>query len=238
MVSKPNEEEFSFAVDISNVTKTFKIGKTTITVLKNLDFQCHENEFSIISGPSGSGKSTILTIIGGLTRVDEGSVNVLNHLLTEESITEESLAIFRSTYVGFVFQTGHLIDSLTVYENVLLPVNLAQRDEMDYKERAWDLLREFRLEDRAHSLPIMISGGEYQRTAFIRALILDPDLLLIDEPTSNQDKNTTETIIKKLEKLKGQRTIIVVTHDREIYPLADNIYIPVDGRLSLYQMDE
>lgn len=230
--------EIPIAVEISSVTKTFKIGNTTITVLKNLEFQCYENEFSIISGPSGSGKSTILTIIGGLTRVDEGTVHVLNHSLTDESITEEALAIFRSTHVGFVFQTGHLIDSLTVFENVMLPVDLAERDDLDYKERAWELLREFRLEDRAHSLPVMISGGEYQRTAFVRALILDPDLLLIDEPTSNQDKQTTETIIKKLTKLKGQRTIIVVTHDREIFPLADHIYVPVGGRLTTFHEDE
>ncbi|UCE12739.1 MAG: ABC transporter ATP-binding protein [Candidatus Heimdallarchaeota archaeon] len=227
--------EISNMIDVSSVTKVFKVGKVNITVLDKLDFRCQENEFTIFTGPSGSGKSTILSIIGGLTRVDEGSVNIFNNKL--EKMSEEMLALFRSTYVGFVFQTGHLINSLTVFENVMLPVELSQRDDTNFDERAWDLLKEFRLEDRADSLPVMISGGEYQRTAFVRALVLDPDILLIDEPTSNQDSQTTETIINKLRKLKSQRTIIVVTHDREIFPLANNIYYPVNGKLSPFKVE-
>lgn len=234
MVSSSSDEILN-TIDVSSVTKVFKVGKAKITVLKKLDFHCQENEFTIFTGPSGSGKSTILSIIGGLTRVDEGNVNIFNNKL--EEMTEEMLALFRSTYVGFVFQTGHLINSLTVFENVTLPVELSQRDDIDYEKKAWGLLKEFRLEDRADSLPVMISGGEYQRTAFVRALILDPDLLLIDEPTSNQDSQTTEIITSKLRKLKGQRTIIVVTHDREIFPLADNIYYPVNGKIIPYKVD-
>lgn len=236
MASNSNDK-IPIAVEVSSVTKVFKIGKSRITVLDKIDLQCYENEFTIISGPSGSGKSTLLSVIGGLTRVDEGNVHVLNHHL--DTMTEESLAIFRSVYVGFVFQMGHLIDSLTVLENVILPVELAQKEDLDhqYGERAWNLLEEFKLSERAHSLPVMISGGEYQRAAFVRALILDPDLLLIDEPTSNQDAQTTEVIINKLHDLKGKKNLIVVTHEKKLFPLADNIYIPTNGKLSPYKTD-
>ncbi|MHA2247573.1 MAG: ABC transporter ATP-binding protein [Candidatus Hodarchaeales archaeon] len=236
MVSNSNDT-IPIAVEVSEVTKVFTIGKTQITILDKLEFLCYENEFTIISGPSGSGKSTLLSVIGGLTRIDEGSVQVLNHNLKE--MEEEALALFRSVYVGFVFQTGHLIDSLTVLENVMLPVELSQKDNLDnkYRERAWNLLEEFKLNERAHSLPAMISGGEYQRTAFVRALILDPELLLIDEPTSNQDLQTIESIINKLNKLKGQKNIIVVTHEEKLFPLADKIYIPINGKLFPYKTD-
>ncbi|MFX1285887.1 MAG: ABC transporter ATP-binding protein [Promethearchaeota archaeon] len=225
------------AIQVSNVTKVFTIGKTKITILDELDFQCYENEFTIISGPSGSGKSTFLSVIGGLTRVDEGNIEVLNHNLN--TMEEEALALFRSVYVGFVFQTGHLIESLTVLENVMLPVELAEKKDLDgeYNERAWKLLEEFKLDERANSLPVMISGGEYQRTAFIRALVLDPDLLLIDEPTSNQDTQTTNIIINKLTNLKGQKNLIVVTHERKLFPLADKIYTPINGKLVPYEAD-
>ena len=236
-MSSNSNDELTFAVEVRNVRKEFSIGSTVVTILDDLNFTCNEKEFTIISGPSGSGKSTLLSVIGGLTSVDEGSVRVLNHHLN--TMTEEELAIFRSVYVGFVFQTGHLIDSLTVLENILLPVELSQRtdSEYEYRERAWKLMEEFKLNERADSLPAMISGGEYQRTAFIRALILDPDLLLIDEPTSNQDTQTTESISNKLQNLKGEKNLIVVTHEEKLFPLADKMYIPREGKLFPYETD-
>jgi putative ABC transport system ATP-binding protein len=213
------------------VVKTFKLGRSIkIPIFNELNFSCGTNDFIILSGPSGSGKTTILSIIGGLATVDGGQVTVLNHHLSKMS--EEELALFRATYVGFVFQTGHLIDSLTVFENIMLPVHLAGAVEDDYKDKAWDLLEEFQLSGREHSLPILISGGEYQRVVFIRALLMDPELLLVDEPTSNQDSTTTETIITKLSQLKGSTTIICVTHNRDLFKLADSIYIPHEGKLN------
>lgn len=218
-------------IKLTNISKEYRLGNRKILVLRNLDFSCNENEFTIITGYSGSGKSTILSIIGGLTRIDSGQARVLNHDLHD--MNEEDLAVFRSIYVGFVFQTGHLLDSLTVLENVFLPVELSNRsrEEFNFNERALHLLKEFQLGERADSLPIMLSGGEYQRTVFVRALILNPDILLIDEPTSNQDNITTESIINKLSHLKGKKTIIVVTHDRRIFHLADQKYIPKEGKL-------
>ena len=223
-------------INLRNITKEYRLGDRKILVLDDLNFFCNEKEFIILTGYSGSGKSTVLNIIGGLTKIDKGQARVLNHDL--EKMTEEDLAIFRALYVGFVFQTGHLLDSLTVLENVLLPVELAQRNNNDHSHEkiAWKLLEEFKLDNRADSLPIMLSGGEYQRTVFVRALILDPDLLLIDEPTSNQDSITTEIIIQKLSELKGNKTILVITHDKNIFPLADQIYIPTEGKLAPYKV--
>ena len=216
-------------VELTDVRKDFKIGSEIITIYENLNFKCKDNEFIVLSGASGSGKSTILSIISGLTSVDHGTVRVFNHNIDE--FDEESLAIFRSTNIGIVFQMGHLIDTLTILENILLPVELGQRKEQDFTDRAWELLDEFYLAHRSQSLPRMVSGGEYQRAAFIRALILDPPLLLIDEPTANQDKRTKSAILKKLSSLKGKKTIIVVTHESDIFPLADKIYVPTNEGL-------
>ncbi len=216
-------------IELKGVRKDFKIGKEVFNLYKNLDLQCDENDFIVLSGASGSGKSTILSIIAGLTRVDQGTVRIFNHNLND--LEEETLAIFRSTNIGIVFQMGHLIDTLTILENILLPVELAQRSDVDYTKRAWNLLNEFYLSHRAHSLPRMVSGGEYQRAAFIRALILDPLLLLVDEPTANQDERTKLVIRQKLTSLKGKKTIIVVTHEKDIFPLANRIYLPTNNGL-------
>ncbi len=216
-------------IELTGVKKQFKIGKERITLFENLDFKCNEKDFIVFTGPSGCGKTTILQMIAGLTRVDEGTVRVFDHDLSE--FNEESLALFRSSGIGLVFQLGHLIETLTVLENILLPVELAQRDDLNYEKRAWELLEEFYMSHRAHSLPRMISGGEYQRAAFIRALILDPEILLVDEPTANQDERTKQAIFNKLASLKGHKTVIVVTHSRGIFPQADRIYIPDEWKL-------
>ena len=216
-------------IELKGIRKDFKIGKEAFNLYENLDLQCKENDFIVLSGASGSGKSTILSIIAGLTRVDKGTVRIFKHDIND--LDEETLAIFRSTNMGIVFQMGHLIDTLTILENILLPVELAQRSDVNYTERAWNLLNEFYLAHRAHSLPRMVSGGEYQRAAFIRALILDPLLLLVDEPTANQDERTKSVILQKLTSLKGKKTIIVVTHEKDIFPLANRVYIPTNNGL-------
>jgi putative ABC transport system ATP-binding protein len=211
-------------IELKAISKHFKVGKERIELFKDLEFNCNENEFIVFTGPSGCGKTTLLQIIAGLTRVEKGIVRVYDHNIME--FNEESLALFRSSTIGLVFQMGHLIETLTVLENILLPVELAQREEKDYEKRAWELLEEFYMSHRAHSLPRMISGGEYQRVAFIRALILDPHILLVDEPTANQDERTKVAIFQKLAQLKGKKTILVVTHSRDIFPHADRIFIP------------
>jgi ABC-type lipoprotein export system ATPase subunit len=216
-------------IELHGVFKYFNIGKEKVELFKDLNFSCNEKDFIVFTGPSGCGKTTILQIIAGLTRVNQGKVKVYGHELKD--FNEESLALFRSSTIGIVFQLGHLIETLTVLENILLPVELAQREERDYEKRAWDLLDEFYMSHRAHSLPRMISGGEYQRAAFIRALILNPQILLVDEPTANQDEQTKQAIFQKLTALKRQKTILVISHARDIFPQADRIYIPSDFKL-------
>ncbi|MFW9779398.1 MAG: ABC transporter ATP-binding protein [Candidatus Heimdallarchaeota archaeon] len=223
------------AISLTNVIKVFKLGASIkIPIFNDLNFTCGTNDFVILSGPSGSGKTTLLSIIGGLATVDGGDVLVLNHHLSDMS--EEDLALFRATYIGFVFQTGHLIDSLTVLENIMLPVHLAGANQEEFQDKALELIEEFQLAGREHSLPILISGGEYQRVVFIRGLLMDPELLLVDEPTSNQDSATSEIIHSKLSHLKGTRTIVCVTHNRDLFKLADSIYIPEEGRLNQLSM--
>jgi ABC-type lipoprotein export system ATPase subunit len=226
------ESSSPLVIELKGVKKAFKIGKEVVPLFKKLSFQCKENELIVLTGPSGSGKTTILSIIAGLTRVDQGTVRVYGNDLSE--FNEESLAIFRSSTIGIVFQMGHLIETLTILENILLPVELAQFNISDFEERAQQLLNHFYLSHRTKSLPKMISGGEYQRTAFIRALILDPSILLIDEPTANQDKKTKSAILEALSALKGKKTIIIVTHSQEIFPLADRIFVPTETGLSEY----
>lgn len=216
-------------IDMKNVEKSFLVGDEKINIFTDLSYECIENSFSLIKGPSGSGKSTLLSLISGLTLINSGSIRVFDHEL--HTMDTESLAIFRSMTIGIVFQMGHLINSLTIKENILLPVELSERDEYDYEDRATKLMEEFSLIHRKNSLPRQVSGGEFQRAAFVRALILDPPLLLIDEATSNQDQKTRQAIIDNLTELKGKKTIVIISHEPEIEPLADQVHIPVEGSL-------
>ena len=219
-------------IELNGIVKNFKVGKEVINLYENLNFQCKDKEFIVLSGASGSGKSTILSIIAGLTSVDQGIVRILNHNIQE--FDEETLAIFRSTNIGIVFQMGHLIDTLTILENVLLPVELAQRKEIDFVERAWDLLDEFYLSHRAHSLPRMVSGGEFQRTAFIRALILDPPLLLVDEPTANLDLRWRREVVSAIETVHAAEnvTTVMVCHEPDVIPPScDGLLLLDEGKV-------
>ncbi|WP_455142217.1 ABC transporter ATP-binding protein [Candidatus Hodarchaeum mangrovi] len=218
-----------YVIEMKDVEKSFFLGTERINIFTDLFYQCRENSFSLIKGPSGCGKSTLIALIAGLTLVNSGSIRVFDHDL--HAMNTESLAIFRSMTIGIVFQMGHLISSLTIKENILLPVVLTERDEYDYEQRANNLMKEFSLIHRKNSLPRQVSGGEFQRAAFVRALILDPPLLLVDEATSNQDQKTRQVIIDKLTELKGKKTIVVISHEPEIEPLADQTHIPIHGCL-------
>jgi len=218
-------------IKVSNVTKAFIIGKTRITILDELDFQCYENEFTIISGPSGSGKSTFLAVIGGLTRVDEGHVRVLNHDLN--IMDEEALALFRSVYVGFVFQTGHLIDSLTVLENVMLPVELAGKKDLD--DKVAELFNLVGLDSSMMDrVPHEFSGGQRQRLGIARALACNPSLIVCDEPISALDVSIQAQIINLLEKLQKSLglTYLFIAHDLSVVQhISDRVAVMYLGRI-------
>lgn len=223
-------EEIEKVVLASSLSKEYRIGDFAIEALKDLDLEVAKGEFVSIYGSSGAGKTTLLNIIGGLDAPTSGKIVVFGHDLT--AYDENFLATFRSAYVGFVFQSYNLISTLTAFENVAFPLELAGRSEEDFEKRAEELLKLVGLSHRAQHFPAQLSGGEQQRVAFARALANDPPLILVDEPTGNLDLETGLEIVRILEKLKERgKTVIVATHDRRIMQLADWILRLRDGRI-------
>jgi len=214
----------------SSLCKEYRVGGYTINALKDVNLEVAEGEFVSIYGPSGAGKTTLLNIIGGLDKPTSGKIVVLGHDLM--SYDEEFLATFRSTYIGFVFQSYNLISTLTAIENVAFPAEIAGFSGKKARERAEILLKRVGLSHRVNHFPSQLSGGEQQRVAFARALVNKPLLLLIDEPTGNLDLETGLEVVKVLEKLKSkEHTIIVSTHDNRIVQLADRTIRLQDGSI-------
>jgi putative ABC transport system ATP-binding protein len=204
----------SAVLSVQQLTKTYKSGERTLTVVREISFAIPEGSTCSIVGPSGSGKTTLLGLCAGLDRPTSGTV-VLNGIeLT--SLSEDSLAEIRNQHVGFVFQTFQLIPTLTALENVMVPLEL--RGEMQTVSRAVDLLQQVGLEDRLHHYPAQLSGGEQQRVALARAFINRPKILFADEPTGNLDAETSQRIVHLLFELNEAfgTTLIVVTHDLDL----------------------
>ena len=223
-------EETEKVVLASSICKEYQIGDLVIGALTDLDLEVAKGEFVSIYGSSGAGKTTLLNIIGGLDEPTHGEIVVFGHGLT--AFDEGFLATFRSAYVGFVFQAYNLISTLTAFENVAFPLELAGWSGERIGKRAEELLRLVGLSHRANHFPAQLSGGEQQRIAFARALANDPPLILVDEPTGNLDLETGLEIVRILEKLKEKgKTVIVATHDRRIMQLADRTLHLQDGRI-------
>jgi ABC-type lipoprotein export system ATPase subunit len=212
------------------------MGATKVTVLKGVDLAVKKGEFVAIVGASGSGKSTLLHIMGALDKPDKGFVKFEGRDLSRHSSGE--LNRFRNKMVGFVFQFYHLLDELSVLENVYLPV-MAGKSVVGWlgsrrwaKSRAKELLEQFGLSQRTKHKPYQLSGGERQRVAIGRALMNEPRLLLADEPTGNLDSATGNGILEVFEKLNSLgQTIVMVTHDERIARRAGRIVTLVDGKI-------
>jgi ABC-type lipoprotein export system ATPase subunit len=212
------------------------MGATKVTVLKGVDLAVKKGEFVAIVGASGSGKSTLLHIMGALDKPDKGFVKFEGRDLSRHSSGE--LNRFRNKMVGFVFQFYHLLDELSVLENVFLPV-MAGKSVVGWlgsrrwaKSRAKELLEQFGLSQRTKHKPYQLSGGERQRVAIGRALMNEPRLLLADEPTGNLDSATGNGILEVFEKLNSLgQTIVMVTHDERIARRAGRIVTLVDGKI-------
>ena len=216
-------------IELRDVSKTVMSGTEPLTILHPLSIQIPRGQFVAIVGPSGSGKSTLLGLIAGLDAPSSGSV-----LIDEVDITklgEDDLARLRGEKVGFVFQFFHLIPSLTAYENVAVPMEIA--GAVDPRTRASALLEEVGLTGRAHHYPSQLSGGEQQRVALARALANDPPILLADEPTGNLDTTNGRHILELLRSIHMQRgtTIVLVTHDVDLAAIADARLVLRDGRV-------
>ena len=219
------------ALEISGLRKSYQEAGQDHVVLDGVEATVHAGERVAILGPSGSGKSTLLNLICGIDVPDAGSVRVAGTELT--TLTERDRTLFRRHEVGFVFQFFNLLPTLTVLENLLLPVEL--KGEVGAKEeaRARALLAEVGLADRAEAFPDRLSGGEQQRVAVARALVHEPALVLADEPTGNLDEETGARVADLLEGLvrSDGRTLVVVTHSRDLAGRMDRVLRMNHGRL-------
>jgi putative ABC transport system ATP-binding protein len=217
------------AVQVTRVNKTFGSGPDAVHALKEASLTMHKGELMMIVGPSGCGKTTLLSVIAGTLDYDTGSVEVLGSKL--EKMSARELSTFRSHTVGFIFQSFHLIPTLTVLENVAMPLLILNKPKSVAFALATEVLEKVGLGHKCNSKPKTISGGEQQRVAMARAIIHEAPLVICDEPTSSLDHATG---IKVMELLKHivqtkNRSVIVVTHDHRILQYADHIVEMDDG---------
>jgi len=207
------------------------VGDEAVHALSSMNFMVRQGEYVAIMGPSGSGKSTLLNIIGLLDRPDKG-VYTLENLDTTE-LTDDQQAAVRRNKIGFVFQFFHLVPRLTAAENVELPMILADVDPASRKSRVQEALSSLGLSDRARHRPDQLSGGQRQRVAIARATIMQPDVILADEPTGNLDRTSGFDVIRILEDLHNKgMTLIMVTHDPELSERAARKVQLADGKIS------
>ncbi len=214
-----------------NLKKYYGAGDTQVRALDGVDLQVENGEFVAIVGTSGSGKSTLLHMLGGLDRPTSGSVVVDGRDLS--TLKDEELTVFRRRKIGFVFQAYNLVPVLSVYENIVLPIQLdGGKLDAAYIDQVIGALG---LKEKLNSLPSQLSGGQQQRVAIARALATKPAILLADEPTGNLDSRTSNDVLS-LMKVTGQKfsqTMVMITHNEEIAQLADRIVRIEDGRIVL-----
>ncbi len=214
-------------IEARGLSKTFMSGGQPLNVLREVDLDIEAEAFVAIVGPSGSGKTTLLGLLAGLDHPTTGSVRLDGQDL--DPLTEDERAVFRATKVGFVFQTFHLLPTLTALENVMVPLELLGLREMPdgtpIAARAIDLLSRVGLDERLDHYPVQLSGGEKQRVALARAFANEPVLLFADEPTGSLDTETGSRVIRLLEELNGEArtTLVLVTHDPAVADRADRI---------------
>jgi putative ABC transport system ATP-binding protein len=232
----------SAIVRTENLHRHFLVGEQTVRALDGVDLTVRSGEFLAMMGPSGSGKSTLLYLLGGLDRPTEGRIWVeaangsgSPHPSPQDlgAMDEDALASFRSRQVGFVFQSFHLIPTMTARQNVEFPLLFAQIPAPARRERATMLLERVGLADRLDHRPTELSGGQQQRVAIARALVNNPALILADEPTGNLDSHTGQEIMGLLAELnrREQRTIVIVSHDPSVTGYATRTVHLKDGRM-------
>jgi len=218
-------------IHLAGIERTFLVGDEAVHALSSVNFTVRQGEYVAIMGPSGSGKSTLLNIIGLLDRPDKG-IYTLENLDTTE-LTDDQQASVRRHKIGFVFQFFHLVSRLTAAENVELPMILADVDPASRKSRVQAALSSLGLRDRAKHRPDQLSGGQRQRVAIARATIMQPDVILADEPTGNLDRTSGIEVIRILEDLHNNgMTLIMVTHDPDLSKRASRRVQLADGKIS------
>lgn len=219
-------------IKLENISKSFNKNKNPLIIFNELNFEIQTGKFVSILGRSGSGKTTILNIIGGILKADSGNVYVND--INISNMTDDELADYRNQKIGFVFQKYLLEPSLTVIDNVVMPLVIRGTNRLEREEKARDVLSFLDLEDRINEKVENLSGGEQQRVSIARALIGDPDIILADEPTGNLDYERGQEVLDYLKKISlNGKSIILVTHSKEdAYKYSDIIYEITNGKIT------
>jgi len=217
-------------IQFSKVSREFEVGDERVRALRDIDLEIRDGEYAAIMGPSGSGKSTMLNILGLLDRADQGQYFLDNQDTT--ALTEKKRAALRRQHFGFVFQSFHLVPRMTAAQNVELPLNLDGVSPRERRQRVRDALDAMGLADRARHRPSQLSGGQRQRVAIARAMIMQPGVLLADEPTGNLDSTSGQEVIQALEALNQRGiTLIIITHNPVIGERANRRIHMQDGTI-------
>lgn len=219
-------------IKLQHVYKRFQLGDEELEILKDINLNINEKEMVSILGPSGSGKSTLMYILGLLDNPSSGKVFIRD--VDTSKLSDNRLSKLRNDFIGFVFQQFNLINKLSVLENVMLPAVYYDKElSFDPKERALELINRFGIGHRIDSYPNKISGGEQQRVSIARALLLNPDLILADEPTGNLDSKTGKIILDLLTELnrRDKKTVIIITHDKKIADMTKRKITIMDGKI-------
>jgi putative ABC transport system ATP-binding protein len=231
VITSGGNRAVGYAIEVSDAVKAYPLGAAEVRAVDHLSLRVAQGEFVAIVGRSGSGKTTLLNLLAGIDRPTSGTVRVADADLG--SLSESGLAAWRGRNVGLVFQFFQLLPTMTVAENVMLPMDFARTiPPGERRDRARRLLERVGIGDQAAKLPATLSGGQQQRAAIARALANDPPLVLADEPTGNLDSVTADAVLRLFAELNAEgRTIVVVTHERDIRSIAGRQVTLRDGRV-------
>lgn len=223
------EQERTPIVEATNVVKIYDTGRVKVPALRGVSLTVYRGEMVAIMGPSGSGKTTLLNCLSGLDTIDEGMILIAGKELAR--LPDDVRSEFRARHMGFVFQLFNLIPVLSALENVELPALLAGMRPSEARRRAWAVLEQVGLADRAGHKPAELSGGQQQRVAIARALVNQPDIIWADEPTGNLDTETADEVMALLRRLNREngQTFVIVTHDPRIGSMCDRVIQMRDG---------
>ncbi len=218
-------------IEVKDLRKVFRLGKEKVVAINKMDFEINEGEICCILGTSGSGKSTLLNMMAGLEKPTKGYVKISGHEVTK--MNEKKLATFRQKYVGFIFQSYNLMNTLTAVENVSLPLVFRRTPRAKRDKEAKDLLKAVGLKSHMHHRPTQMSGGQQQRVGIARSFVGSPNVIFADEPTGNLDSKTSEEVLLLMEEIvrKKNQALVIVTHDRSVTKYADKIINVLDGNI-------
>ena len=235
----PTSRENGNLIDMRHVTKVYETAAGSFTAIKNIDIQIRAGEFIAIVGKSGSGKSTLLNMLTGIDRPSDGTVAINGTTISAGStqavapLTQDEIATWRGRNIGVVFQFFQLMPTLTVIENVMMPMDFCNvHPPRQRRKRALALLEQIGVADQAHKFPAKLSGGQQQRVAIARALANDPPILVADEPTGNLDSRTADDVLTLFQNLADSgKTVIMVTHERDVEAWVARVIMLADGEI-------